>query len=368
MVSEIIDKLLLLLCSIALYILVYNETYAIIPLLMIVPLCCINIYFPKKQLHLILYLAFLIICNFYPSFLIFLPVMMYDLIMTEYKMIIPAFLFPLLNNTTYFPPVILISTGIICILAYYFKYKTQQLINIKTKYNKLHHTSTELSLLQEEKNRSLLENQDYEINLATLNERNRISKELHDHIGHLLSRSLLQIGALLTITKDTDTKESLSSLKSSLSEGMDSIRASIHNIHDESVDLYTSIDTLVKEFTFCPISLDYDMQTPPLLKIKYCFIAIIMESLSNIIKHSNATFVSIIIKEQPAIYQLIISDNGQINNLSKIIIKRQQSRNEYENGMGLQNIADRVKGFNGNFNISTNKGFEIFITLPKVKI
>lgn len=47
-----------------------------------------------------------------------------------------------------------------------------------------------------------IKNQDYEINLATLNERNRISKEIHDHIGHLLSRAILQVGALLTISKE----------------------------------------------------------------------------------------------------------------------------------------------------------------------
>lgn len=63
----------------------------------------------------------------------------------------------------------------------------------------------------------LLLNQDAQINLATLNEQNRISKEIHDNIGHLLSRSIIQIGALLIVAKDDVIIKGLTSLKESLS-------------------------------------------------------------------------------------------------------------------------------------------------------
>ena len=46
-------------------------------------------------------------------------------------------------------------------------------------------------------------------------------------------------------------------------------------------------------------------------KIKYCFAAIIKEALSNVIKHSNATAVKIVLREHPALYQLCIEDNGK---------------------------------------------------------
>jgi signal transduction histidine kinase len=36
-----------------------------------------------------------------------------------------------------------------------------------------------------------------------------------------------------------------------------------------------------------------------------------------------------------------------------------------ENGIGLKNIEDRVAAAGGNVNISTGKGFRIFVSIPK---
>lgn len=362
---EIIDKIVLLLCCTFLYITTMNETYAVIPVLLVIFLGSLSIYFGRLQIRFAIYFLYLLICALFPAYLIFLPVMLYDLLLTDYKYIATICFVPMLANPNYFHATLVIFILLFCLFTFLLKYKSIRIQTLTEEYRNLRDTAEELSRVQEEKNRGILENQDYEINLATLNERNRISKEIHDHVGHLLSRSLLQIGALLTISKEEITIEGLTSLKESLSEGMDSIRASIHNMHDESIDLYSSIEKLVKEFTFCPITFDYDVVTPPLLKIKYCFIATVNESLSNIIKHSDATLVSVILKEQPAMYQLIISDNGHIDDKTKVLLRRLRISGDYADGMGLQNIADRVKGFNGNLNITGDGGFKIFITIPK---
>ncbi len=362
---EIIDKIILLLACGVLYVTAVNASYAVIPVLLVIFLSCFSIYLGRIQIRFGIYICYLVTCAFQPGYLIFLPVMLYDMLLSDYKFAATAFFIPVFANPKFYHPTIVMYVALFCIIAFLLKHKSLRIQSLTEEYNTLRDTAEELSRVQEEKNRGILENQDYEINLATLNERNRISKEIHDHIGHLLSRSLLQIGALLTITKEEITNEGLTSLKESLSEGMDSIRASIHNMHDESIDLYTSIDKLVKEFTFCPVSFDYDVTTPPLLKIKYCFIATVNESLSNIVKHSDATLVSIVVKEQPAMYQLIITDNGHIDDKTKVLLRRLRISGDYADGMGLQNIADRVKGFNGNLNITGDGGFKIFITIPK---
>lgn len=71
--------------------------------------------------------------------------------------------------------------------------------------------------------------------LATLNERNRIAREIHDNVGHLLSRSLLQVGALQVVNRDETVRQGLDTMRDTLSGAMDSIRRSVHDLHDESV-------------------------------------------------------------------------------------------------------------------------------------
>ena len=44
--------------------------------------------------------------------------------------------------------------------------------------------------------------------------------------------------------------------------------------------------------------------------MKYCFISITKEAFANIMKHSNATKVQLILREHPGLYQLCIEDNG----------------------------------------------------------
>ncbi len=102
----------------------------------------------------------------------------------------------------------------------------------------------EKTVLLVEKNRELLEKQEYEIRLATLNERSRIAREIHDHVGHLLSRSILQIGALMVTETDEKKKENLDHIRCPLSQAMDSMRTSLHGLHDESIDLKTQVQAI----------------------------------------------------------------------------------------------------------------------------
>lgn len=48
---------------------------------------------------------------------------------------------------------------------------------------------TEKNMQLAEQNLRLAEAQDNEIHLATLRERNRIAREIHDNVGHMLTRS-----------------------------------------------------------------------------------------------------------------------------------------------------------------------------------
>jgi DNA-binding NarL/FixJ family response regulator/anti-sigma regulatory factor (Ser/Thr protein kinase) len=116
--------------------------------------------------------------------------------------------------------------------------------------------------------------------------------------------------ALMVTKADVEERQSLSTIRDTLSQAMDSIRASVYDLHEESIDLRTQVEALVREFTFCPIRLDYRLELEPGKDIAYCFIAIVKEGLNNIIRHSNATQVTLALLEHPALYQLVLQDNG----------------------------------------------------------
>jgi signal transduction histidine kinase len=347
------DKLIIFTISLAIYIPIANNIYMIVPILIAVILSAILSYLEQDTIRLWLFIAYIIACFFEPAFLFFISLICYDVLFGQIKWIWVLAFLPLVTNTTnsLFMSKWLIAAFIVT--AYILKYRTISLQNVKKDYYKLRDNAVEISMQLEKKNKELLEKQDYEINLATLKERNRIARDIHDNVGHLLSRSILQIAALLAINKDVETKESLNLVKATLSEAMDSIRSSVHDLHEESIDLQSEIQKLIDNFRFCPVKFDYDVETNLEKNIKYCFIAVTKEALSNIINHSNATNVLVIIREHPALYQLVIQDNGSNCSYNS------------ENGIGIKGIADRVAAAGGNLNISTQNGFRIFISIPK---
>ena len=85
-------------------------------------------------------------------------------------------------------------------------------------------------------------------------------------------------------------------------------------------------------------------------------ITIVKEAINNILKHSNASNVDIIMQEHPAFYQLLIHDNG------KCISKK------VSEGIGLTNMRDRISALNGNIKITTDDGFKILISILKTGV
>lgn len=306
---------------------------------------------PIRYIELALFFFFLLAGLTQPVFAPFLPLLFYELVQDKvWQLLLAApvvfLLFHSLGAT--FSLLFLL----LFVLAFLLRYKTMHLLQLEGDFKRLRDTSTEYNLLLHQKNQELIKQQDNEIRVATLKERNRIAREIHDNVGHMLSRSILQSGALIAINKDPALTEPLASLKDTLSLAMNSVRESVHDLHDDSVDLKSSLYTMVQDFTDYDIQVAYDMGDTIPKNIKYCFIAITKEALSNISKHSNATRIKIAVQEHPAFYQLIIEDNGtdiSINNT----------------GIGLTNMRERAEQLHGHFSIRTKQGFRIFISIPK---
>ena len=225
-------------------------------------------------------------------------------------------------------------------------------------------TTAEHDMIVEANTRQLLENQDAMITNATLSERNRIAREIHDNVGHLLTRSILQTGAIKVINKDEKLIKPLTQLQSTLDTAMDSMRRSVHDLHDEAVDLQSAISDIANGIRDFDVHIDYDMGSHIPKDIKYSFINIVKEAVNNAVKHSNGNQINIKLHEHPAFYQLLVTDNGTDIHLPSGTVDTDNIE-PGKLGIGLNNISQRVNMLNGTLKISVNKGFSILVTVMK---
>lgn len=352
---NLVDKLMLLgLCVLAM--LFYEvQTLSVIALLVAVVITSLCSYF-ENRVSIFLCAGYLLLCILQVEFIILLPLIAYDLAGQDKLVLKLLWVLAVLVHLSTSLPLYLSAAVLFSLLALLLRIRTTTFEAIKLELHSLQDTTKEKAIHLERKNQELLEKQDYEVRLATLGERNRIAREIHDNVGHLLTRSILQVGAMQVVHgQNGELKEALDSVKNTLSDAMDNIRSSVHNLHEESIDLKLQLCTLIEEFHFCEVKLNYEAADLP-KPLKYCFIAIVREALSNIAKHSNATQASITVLEHPALYQLVVEDNGTVKSPVDA------------NGIGLLNMKDRVDSFHGVFRTVQGKGFKIFVSIPKERL
>lgn len=360
--SRIIDKCILIPACIFFLFPSTERIRPVIAVLIASLASSLTFYFNGRKIKTFILFIFTTICFFLPELIFFLPVMIYDCILEKiyagFVLLLPL-IFHLSEESSVFLPNMLFLLLMLSIIAGLLALKTFRLTRLEHELIRLRDTSTELNIVLREKNKDLMEKQDYEVYLATLHERNRIAREIHDHVGHMLSRSILQLGALITIHKEEPLNEQLCQVNETLNRAMTNIRESVHDLHDESIDLRQAITeaTGVLRDKY-DVTIDFDMTPAVPRNVKYCIISVVKEAVSNIIKHSNADRILFILREHPGFYQLAIEDNG--SNLPPSSEKLME-----KNGIGLNNMRERTEALNGILRISIDKGFKIIMTIPR---
>lgn len=325
-------------------------------LLCTVSISCLVQAAASKAVQYVLAAIFIAAAFFSGSFVFFLPVLAYDI--TRYRLYplgavyFAALIADQLGSFEFYRLAFILILTAAAVCASIMNERTLRLERelITTRDNAVEKTNALIS-----KNADLIRAQDNEVHLATLKERNRIAREIHDNVGHMLTRTILQMGAISIINKDEQLAEPLDSVKNTLDEAMTSIRKSVHGLHDDSIDLEGSLrDAIAPLGDSFTVSFDYDVPGRLNSRIKYCFIAIVKEAVNNIIKHSSGDRVSITVREHPAMCTLSIEDNGDC------------SHEKLTGGIGLENMHDRVDQLGGVLNISADKnGFKIFVSIMK---
>lgn len=353
--GELFDKLCLFFCCFVQNQLILPQHSPVLPFLLAFIIISLLSYIATNLLRTALLGIYALLCIPLPPLILYLPVMVYEIIETKYSPVyliltIPVLLFPLKTEWMSFLfliPVLAVSVRLkIRALRQLDQREAQHLLNDQLKFSR----SALSNLKQTQK-----EQQENEVRLATLNERNRIARDIHDNVGHLLSSALLQAAAISSTACDDQGKSGLSQLKETLNEALDRIRSSVHQLNDIPIDLEAEISRLIGSVPGLHCEQHVELNGIPDLTIRRCLLAIIREALNNVIRHSDATLFSLNLKEHPVFYQLTIRDNGRVESV------------ENDEGMGLNSIRERVSQLGGQFHIDSGDGFSLFVTLPKEK-
>jgi signal transduction histidine kinase len=208
-------------------------------------------------------------------------------------------------------------------------------------------------------------------NQATLEERNRIAREIHDSLGHSLTALNLQLetGLKLWQSNPEKAKEFLTRAKALGSTALQEVRDSVsamrsyrdssgvsHNIkpwQGESLekaiiallnDVKHSTDVAPLHIINLEYSLDNDISVP--------IYRIIQESLTNICKYAKASEIKLELFMMSGELHLQIQDNG-------VGFNPEQNTT----GFGLQSMRDRAMALGGNLEIETSPGHGCMITV-----
>lgn len=364
--APLLDRLLLF----AISILLMNKNqvdYRMVCLILVVVIAeAMMLYFRQRNARIAITGIFIVGSLVVPELVAFYPIFVYEGIrgkcypMVGVEAVVAVFTYIMRFDYDFFSPKIY-ALCVFFVLAFCWGIKAE-----KEKYlaEQVHHLQDEESyrmLRNKQTHAELVKKQDTEIRAATLAERNRIAREIHDHVGHMLSRSILQLGAILAINKDEKLQAPLKGLKDTLDTAMNNIRESVHDLKDDSMDMELMVLDIAKQYDNLEIEVDYDMSRYLSKELKYCLVAIVKEALTNTTKHSDGTKVSIVMREHPALYQVLIADNGS---------KRKEAEEAIGSfagtaGIGLENMRERVYAFGGNVRFSVDGGFKIFISIPK---
>lgn len=198
--------------------------------------------------------------------------------------------------------------------------------------------------------------------LTLLRERARVSRELHDSVGHSLSTLSIQLRAIkMLINKEPKIVEKMLETNIEFTKNaLENVRRTVRELKPLEFEAYEGmfiIEELVKKFsklTGIDVKLILSKEKCQLTAEQSQHLYhIIQESLNNAVRHGQAKNISISIQFLKEKLYLRIKDDGK-------------GSSSLTPSFGLKGIEERIKKLKGTIEFYTEleKGFEMTITLP----
>ena len=210
---------------------------------------------------------------------------------------------------------------------------------------------------------------------ARLLERENISRNIHNSVGHSITAAVMTLEAadMLYDVKPDEAREKMLDAKGRIKDSLSSIRRAVRVMDDESKDLEVSdlkaefkdiidefvMDTSIKvnsDFTECDDKIIIDKEMAIFLS------GVLKELLTNGCKHGKADVFAIYLSGDNAHIKLDVSDNGKSDTNNDNLLER------IENGYGIKKIISYVESHGGKTKFSVSNGFRVQIELNIVNI
>ncbi len=197
--------------------------------------------------------------------------------------------------------------------------------------------------------------------LTLLEERNRMSKELHDTLGHSYISLVMGLDAAIALLDKNPqgARDKLLRLRDLTESNVDEMRKLVHAsgedemLMDQIVELIESF----KEFTGTEVELRIDGTEQVLSSpVRQTLLRIVQEAFTNAVKHGGATTITLEFHFSSDQVNMTIRDNGK--GAAKI-----------KEGFGLTTMRNRLQPFQGQLQVlsSPSNGTQLLVTIPITK-
>lgn len=191
-----------------------------------------------------------------------------------------------------------------------------------------------------------------------LEERNRLSQDIHDNIGHAMTSALIQMEAAKRIIRINSDQASLL-LDNAIhisKEGIESIRFDLKKMKPPTEQMGVNrMKLFIDEFSEKhPIrtAFTYEGNIDFISPIHWKIIQDNMkEAFTNMMKYAGATAVSIHVQVLPTLIKAIVSDNGQ-------------GKGKIVKGLGIIGMEERAAAIGGKVIVDGSRGFSVTTLIP----
>jgi PAS domain S-box-containing protein len=214
-----------------------------------------------------------------------------------------------------------------------------------------------LSIVHDITERKRLEELNYEQaqELAISRERQRLARELHDSISQLLFGIGLSVQMAREALDETETVQALdaiSRIDQYVKAAKAEMRTLLYELRPELLEAEGLVSALSKHVAFLSdahrlqvnMSLDEEPEVP--LQVKQTLYRIALEALHNVVKHADASVITLRLACEHEALALEVRDNG----------KGFDTTRGFAGQLGLRSIQERVAAINGTFSIESGPG------------